>query len=94
MLISDSDFVKVNQNNWDGNAVYGNLLQRGFQRGNVETSGESGKVTKENEMETLLLFTFFFTTQDLSQAGGTTCLGLQAEEGKIRPHGGISLSQQ
>ena len=55
----------------------GNLLQRGFQRGNVEASGESGKVAKEDEVEALLNFS---NTQDLFQAGGTPCLGLHRKK--------------
>ena len=39
----------------------------------MEASGESGKVAKEDEVEALLNF---FSTQDLSQGGGTSCLGL------------------
>ena len=50
----------------------------------MEASGESGKVAKKDEVKALMMITFFFRSQDLSQAGGTTCLGLKAEEGKIR----------
>ena len=55
----------------------GNLLQRGFQRGNVEASGESGKVAKEDEVEALINFS---TTQDLFQGSGTPCLGLHKKK--------------
>ena len=44
----------------------------------MEASGESGKVAKEDEVEALLLHVS--TTQDLSQAGGTPCLGLHKKK--------------
>ena len=58
----------------------------------METSGESGKVTKENEVETLLLLTFFFATQDLSQAGGTTRLGLHRKKIKCGENLFVNIS--
>ena len=40
----------------------------------MEASGQSGKVAKEDEMETLELFA---RAQDLSQVGGAPCPRLQ-----------------
>ena len=40
----------------------------------MEASGQSGKVAKEDEMETLELFA---RAQDLSQVGGAPCPSLQ-----------------
>ena len=40
----------------------------------MEASGKSGKVAEEDEVE------HFSTTQDLSQAGGTTRLGLHKKK--------------
>ena len=43
----------------------------------MEASGESGKVAKEDEVEALLNFS---SNQDLSQGGGTPCLGLHKKK--------------
>ena len=47
----------------------------------MEASGQSGKVAKEDEMETLELFA---SAQDLSQVGGAPCPRLQSAQTLFR----------